>query len=547
MSDVLALYQTHRLLFLALLLVIGLSISWWRRDNRLAKMPGPKGYPLIGIGVSLPAKAHVRFREWASMYGDVFKLRVGWYNWVVINSPEAMHEILNKQSASTSSKMPAPMGHGVAAGGMRMFTLEYGPKWRTYRTITHQLLSSTMTATFIPTQEYETKQLLFDLATDNANQREFDMHVRRFAFSIIMTSTYGLRVKTWDDEDVYHALESARILGRMTRAGAFIVDELPFLARLPPWLQPGRKRAEEYAKPLLEAKMILWRRLQNQVAAGKAPMCYAREMMENSDSWRKQGLTDEDAAWVAGGNVEAGSTTTSVTLLSLLLHLAANPHVQKTAHDELMRVVGPERTPAFDDVKDLPYIRACVKEVLRMHPTPFWGIKHYTDADVTYKGYVIPKGTVLLANNSFIHYDPARYEDPLAFRPERYLNHPKYSADYANQSDPYKRDHFTFGMGRRICPGARLAENSLNIVLANILWAFEVRPPIVDGIEAAGVDVSDDAWEDTSFRGPKPFKARFVPRGDNRLQLIKSQWEKAKKEGYVLRGANVDVNSVVIY
>ncbi|KAF3067126.1 O-methylsterigmatocystin oxidoreductase [Daldinia childiae] len=543
MTNILTLYHTHKLLFLAGLVAVVCSVAWLRRDRRLEKMPGPSGNPLIGIGTSLPPKAHIRFREWAATYGDVFKLKVGWYNWVIINSPEAIHEILIKQSSSTSSKMPAPIGHDVVAGGMRMFTLPYGNKWRAFRTISHQLLSSTMTATFIPSQEYEAKQLLFDLATD---QSDFLMHVRRFAFSIMLTSTYGLRVKTWDDEDVHHALESARILGKITHAGVFIVDELPILAQLPTWLQPGRKRAEGYAKPLLDAKMILWRRLQDQVAAGKAPVCHAREMMENDDSWRKQGLTDEDAAWVTGGNVEAGSTTTSVTLLSLLLHLAASPDIQKTAHDELMRVVGPDRTPVFDDVKNLPYIRACVKEVLRMHPTPFWGIKHYADADVTYKDYVIPKGTILLANTSTIHYDPSRYEDPFTFRPERYLDHPKYSADYANQSDPYKRDHFTFGVGRRICPGSRLAENSLNIALANILWAFDIRPPVVDGVEAE-MDLSDDAWENTSFRGPKPFKARFVPRAEHRSKLVQDQWQQAMKEGYVLRGNNVDVDSVVTY
>ncbi|KAI0017595.1 putative O-methylsterigmatocystin oxidoreductase [Xylariomycetidae sp. FL0641] len=509
-------------------------------------MPGPKGYPLIGIGTSLPPKPHFKMREWAAQYGEVFKLRVGWYNWVVINSPQAMHEILNRQSASTSSKMPAPMGDAVVTGGMRMFTLPYGAKWRAYRTISHQLLSATMTTTFIPTQEYEAKQLLFDLATDNGTQRDFLMHVRRFAFSIIMTSTYGVRVKSWDNEDVHYALESARVLGQITKAGAFVVDELPILARLPACLQPGRKRAEAYAKPLLDAKMILWRRLQGQVAAGKAPACYARELLENSDGWRAQGLTDEDAAWIAGGNVEAGSTTTSVTLLSLLLHLQANPAAQAAAHAELDRVVGAGRAPRHADVADLPYVRAMVKEVLRLHPTPFWGIKHYADADVVYKDQVIPAGTVLLGNTAFLHRDPARYAEPDAFRPERYLGHGKASADYANQSDPYARDHFTFGAGRRICPGARLAENSLNLAVASMLWAFAVRPPLVDGVEAP-VDDSDDAWEDTSFRGPKPFGARFVPRDEGRLKIIKDQWDTAAKEGYTLRGQTVDVNSIVIY
>ena len=438
------------------------------------------------------------------------------------------------------------MGDDVVSHGMRMFTLPYGPKWRTYRSIVHQLVSSTMTATFIPTQEYETKQLLFDLATDNVNQRDFYLHIRRFSFSIIMTSTYGTRVNRWDHEDVQHSVASSRILGQITRAGAFIVDELPILARLPTWLQPGRKRAEGFAGPLLEAKMRLWRRLQTQLAAGKAPTCYAREMMENQDSWRKEGLVDEDTAWIAGGIVEVGSHTSAVTMFNLVLHLAAYPRAQQVAYEELMRVVGPNRTPVYDDIKDLPYIRACLKEVLRLCPTPIWGIKHYADADVTYKNYTIPKGTVLLANTSFMHYDPERYPEPFEFRPERYLDHPKYSAEYAAQSDPYKRDHFSFGAGRRICPGTRLAENTLNIGLANMLWAFEIRPPMVEGVEAK-MDLSDDAYEETSFRGLKPFAVRFVPRDEDRVQLIKKQWEQAMREGYVLRNKDVDLNGVVIY
>lgn len=95
--DLVAAFERYRFAVLpALLFVAGFAI-WLRRDRRLDKMPGPRGFPLIGIGISLPDKAHVRFREWAAQYGEVFKLRVGWFNWVVINSPQAMHEILNKQ------------------------------------------------------------------------------------------------------------------------------------------------------------------------------------------------------------------------------------------------------------------------------------------------------------------------------------------------------------------------------------------------------------------------------------------------------------------
>lgn len=230
-----------------------------------------------------------------------------------------------------------------------------------------------------------------------------------------------------------------------------------------------------------------------------------------------------------------------------MLFLAANPAAQQRAHEELMRVVGPDRTPTYEDTTHLPYIHACVKEVLRLCPVPVLGIKHYADADIVYKEHTIPRGTVLLANTSFLHYDPSRFEEPYAFRPERYLNHPLSSADYAAQGDPYKRDHFTFGAGRRICPGARLGENSLNIALANIVWAFEIRPPVVDGgvEEAPGMELGDDAYEDTAFRAPKPFAVRFVPRSDECRETVRAQWSQAAKDGYMLRGMKVDVTGVV--
>lgn len=209
-----------------------------------------------------------------------------------------------------------------------------------------------------------------------------------------------------------------------------------------------------------------------------------------------------------------------------------------------MRVVGPNRLPTFEDISNLPYIRACVKEMLRMNPILSPGIRHYTDADVMYKGHVIPKGTVLLANTAFLHYDPRRFEKPFEFMPERYIEHHLYSSDYAAMSDPYKRDHFTFSTGRRTCPGARLAENSLNIALSHILWAFQIRPPLVNGVEAE-MDLSENAYPDAGFTIPKPFAARFVPWSEDRLRIVKEQWEIASKEGYELRGIPVDINGMV--
>lgn len=528
---------------IGLVLFLGLAIvlfTWMSRDRRLETIPGPN---FIGLGHRLPPDAPAVFRKWALEYGDVFKIRVGWYNWVVINSPAAIREILEKQAVVTSSKAASPMGHDIVTGGKRMPTMPYGPHWRAQRQVVRQITTVPKIATFVPSQEFEAKQLLFDLATGNDNQYDFYQHMRRYAFSIIFTNTFGVRIKSWDHPDAQNAIRSQAILRKTSRPGAFLVDELPPLACLPNWLQPGRKEAEKAAKEVLEVKMNLWQRIEKQYQDGKAPYCFAREILEKKESWYSQGLDDEDLAWVAGGFVEAGFETTAATLNSLVLHLAANPRAQGRAHEELMSMLG-DRAPVFADLHKLPYVRACVKEMLRMNPILAPGIRHFTDADVVYKGHTIPKGTVLLANTAFLHYDPARFEKPFDFMPERYLDHNLYSSDYAAMSDPYKRDHFTFSTARRVCPGARLAENSIGIALAGILWAFEVRPPVVDGIEVA-VDVSSKAYAEEGFTIPKPFAARFLPRSRERLQMVKDQWDHARNNGYELRGMAVDVDGIM--
>ncbi|KAH6634374.1 putative O-methylsterigmatocystin oxidoreductase [Chaetomium sp. MPI-SDFR-AT-0129] len=547
MDDLYAIYQAHRVISLAAVFgAVLLVATWLGRDRRLDTIPGPKGYPFIGVGAQLPPRAPVVFRQWAMEYGDIFKIRVGWYNWVVINTPEAIREILEKQAVKTSSKAPSPLGHDIVTSGKRMPTMPYGPHWRAQRSVVRQITTVPITATFAPSQEFEAKQLLFELATDNVNQQNFYQHMRRFAFSIIMTNTFGTRVKSWDHPDAQNAIRSQGILRRTSKPGAFLIDEIPPLARLPKWLQPGRQEAIKAADEVREIKMGLWRRMEKQLAAGEAPHCYAREILESKQSWYSQGLDDEDLAWVAGGLVEAGFETTAATLNSLVLNLAGNDRVQTAAHEELMRVVGPERLPTLADMPSLPYIRACVKEMLRMNPILAPGIRHYADEDVVYKGHVIPKGTVLLANTAFLHYDPNRFEKPFEFMPERYLEHRLYSSEYAAMSDPYKRDHFTFSTGRRVCPGARLAENGLDIALACMLWAFEVRPPLVNGAEVA-MELGENAYPDAGFTIPKPFAARFVPRSEQRLRFVKEQWAIAMRDGYELRGSHVDVEGVVKY
>ena len=181
-----------------------------------------------------------------------------------------------------------------------------------------------------------------------------------------------------------------------------------------------------------------------------------------------------------------------------------------------------------------------------MCPVATAGLRRMAGADVHYNEIVIPQGTILLANINALHWDEQRYDEPFRFKPERYLDHPHRSAVYANSGDAKERDHYTFGAGRRICPGIHLAENGLFLAVANLIWAYDFRPPLgLDGQEEA-MDISDEAFLDGAIRIPKPYSIRIIPRSPERLALVKSSWELAKREGYVMRGMTVTESGGIV-
>ncbi len=82
--------------------------------------------------------------------------------------------------------------------------------------------------------------------------------------------------------------------------------------------------------------------------------------------------------------------------------------------------------------------------------------------DDTYEGYFLPKGTIFLANTWAIHNDETEYERPGKFMPDRFLNNEYGTRVPVDEStDDHRRTSYAFGAGRRICPGQRLAKNSL--------------------------------------------------------------------------------------
>lgn len=276
--------------------------------------------------------------------------------------------------------------------------------------------------------------------------------------------------------------------------------------------------------------------LKTQMETKQAPECFVKQVIESN--YEKQGISELQAAFMAGSLIEAGSETTSAAVNTAVLHLSAYPDVRRKAVAELDRVVGSSRSPTFEDEPNLPYIRAIAKETLRIRPVTNIGTPHYTTAPIVYKDTYIPANSVVALQQYAIHYDETLYPEPTCFNPDRFLAYPEKSGYYAAGAAS-ERDHWDFGAGRRICSGLHLAENSMFIVLAKLLWAFDIRPPVDENGAEMEVDLSDDAFEPGANTISKPYEVRWLPRSEEVKQTVEREAAEARRYGYVLRGVKV--------
>ena len=191
-----------------------------------------------------------------------------------------------------------------------------------------------------------------------------------------------------------------------------------------------------------------------------------------------------------------------------------NPEFVKTAQHQLDEIVGPDRLPTYDDEPNLPYILAVVKEVLRWRPVSAGGIPHAVTQDDEYMGYRIPKGATVIGNHWSIHMDDEVFDQPEKFIPERWLENPDLPLH-------------AFGFGRRVCTGQHVSQNSMFIIVARLLWAFNFKHAVEKGRR---VEIDDMAFTSGFNSRPEPFKVVFESRSDHAAAVVQKEWDVAEKD-----------------
>ena len=164
----------------------------------------------------------------------------------------------------------------------------------------------------------------------------------------------------------------------------------------------------------------------------------------------------------------AGSDTTYTVLEWAMTELLRHPQVMTQLQNEVRGIAQDKLLITEDDLDKMQYLKAVIKETLRVHPPIPLLLPRESTRDTKIMGYDIAAGTQVLTNVWAIGRDPTLWDEAEDFRPERFLNS---SIDFRGQDF----ELIPFGAGRRGCPGILFAAMAIEIVLANIVHRFDLE------------------------------------------------------------------------
>jgi cytochrome P450 len=414
------------------------------------KLPGPKGLPVLGVSIRLVRDSLELLRSVAREYGDLVRIPVITGTRILVNHPDYIQQVLVFQPQKFhKSKLSKEATERLLGQGL---LISEGDFWRRQRRLAqpafHKQRINEYSPAMLECAEAQVRNWR-DGETRNVAQEMMELTLEAAVRTLFGTTLPG---------EAQHVGRAMTFLMRYSLGRARKPLQIPAS-----WPTPKNLRAnrEYHFLDSLVYRIISERKAQAGSNHRNDLLSLLMGAMDEDGSQmtRKQ-LRDETMTLFL-----AGHETTAITLAWTWYLLAQHPAVEGRLEEELRSILG-GRPPEIADLARLPFLHAVVYEVLRLYP-PAYILARVAVAPFRIGQYDFPAGETVLLSQWVMHRDPRYYDEPDAFRPERWLD------GLADRLPPGA--YFPFGDGPRRCIGQGFALLESALVISTIAQRFRFR------------------------------------------------------------------------
>jgi cytochrome P450 len=407
--------------------------------------PGPKGELIMGVMRDFNRDT-LAFIDRCHEYGDVVHTRFLWVHAYFIYNPHDIETLLttNARSYRKAESLRSPFFHRLVGNGL---VTSEGEFWRRQRRLAQPAFHRQRISSYGDIM-VQYAQRMIDTWQDG-EQRDLSRDMTRLTLEIV--------VKTLFNADV------SRDADRIGQILTSLVKPFASQATLK-WILDNRLPTPEhrrYFNAVAEIDRIVFRIIAERRASGDDEGDLLSMLLQARDDDGSR-MSDSQLRDEVMTLFLAGHETTALALSWSWYLLASHPEAEKKFHAELDEVLG-GRTPDVSDLPKLRYTDLIAKETMRLYP-PAYAVGREAIEDTELGGFPVPKGTQIFAFQWTTHRDPRYFDDPAAFKPERWEN------GLSEQLPKFA--YFPFGGGPRQCIGNYFAMMEIVLLLATIGQRF---------------------------------------------------------------------------
>ncbi|XP_039124036.1 cytochrome P450 71A1-like [Dioscorea cayenensis subsp. rotundata] len=439
--------------------------------KKLNHPPCPLILPLVGNLHQLGSLPHRSLHALSQKHGPLMLLHLGKVPAIIISSAELAQEIMKTHDLIFSSRPFSSMANSLLYNSLDISFAPYGEYWRQVRRISViHLLSLKRVESFKSIREEEVSLMLDKIHASQGLLVNFSEILVAVTNGVVCRVALG---RKYDRSNRFHDMltEFLALLGSFP-----LKDFIPWFG----WVDRITGLDARVVNNSKEMDGFFEEVLEEHIHSKTSETSNLVDILLSLDV----SLSKESIKAIILDMFSAGTDTTFTVLEWTMAELMRNPEVIEKVQEEIEGVVKGKAKVSEEDIDEMSYLKAVIKEVLRLHPPIPLLVPRESTEYVKLHGFDIPEKTRVVINAWAIGRDPKSWERPEEFMPERFLN---------SEVD-FKGQHFEFipfGAGRRGCPGIMFAISTIELAAAALLHHFDWKLP--DGMRTEELDMSESS------------------------------------------------------